>query len=144
MEPLSLEASGLMALAKGARLTPVKNAVLRLLMIGFGRFYPDLVRRMLQKVLVTGKTDAPFAFARRFERTDTGWVVSDRLTSKTGWADVGEIGISGHQTSITTIMARVYQADQLTPFIDLGEKLKGLDASQPVLFERRLEAACAS
>ncbi|MDQ0322968.1 hypothetical protein QO002_005174 [Pararhizobium capsulatum DSM 1112] len=136
----SLASSGPMSFAKGALLTPLKNVVLRLIMLSLGRFFPDLIRRMLQRVLVTGKNDAPYRYDRRFEKTQRGWTVRDAITSADGWSDVGLIGISGHQTSITTIMARVYQQDQLACFIALTDELVGLDANTPLIFERRLSA----
>ena len=79
-----IEISGQMAFAKGARLTPARNAALRLLMLGFGRFFPDLVRRLLQRVLVTGKAEAPFAYRRLFERAKDGWTVRDQISSTNG------------------------------------------------------------
>jgi hypothetical protein len=141
-----IEISGRMAFAKGARLTPAKNAALRLLMLGFGRFFPDLVRRLLQKILVTGKSDAPFGYRRLFERTQGGWMVRDQVGSDSGWDDVEQAGISSHQTSITTIMARVYEEDQLSPFIDLSHEVGTLGPDDALTFERRLEGdrACAS
>lgn len=139
VEPLRLESAGRMAFAKGARLTPAKNVALRLLMLSVGRFFPDLVRRLLQRVLVTGKSEAPFRYRRSFEATGAGWVVRDEVVAEAGWEDVDLAGISGSQTSITTIMARVYQEDQLRPFIDLGDALAKLGKGSALVFERRLE-----
>lgn len=136
----SLSSSGPMTFAKGALLTPIKNVVLRLLMVSLGRFFPDLVRRLLQKVLVTGKKEAPYCYERRFEKQENGWIVRDTVTSDAGWSDIALIGISGHQTSITTIMARVYQKDQLAPFIPLSGKLADLGADKPLIFERLVVA----
>lgn len=136
----SVVTSGPMTFAKSALLTPFKNVILRLLMISLGRFFPDLVRRSLQKLLVTGKNEAPFRFERRFERSKSGWTVHDTIASDAGWSDVGLVGISGHQTSITTIMARVYQKDQLAPFISLNDALAGLGPNNPLTFERRMDA----
>ncbi|MEF2074526.1 hypothetical protein [Consotaella aegiceratis] len=123
------ECAGSMAWAKGARLTPVKTVILRVLMLSFGRFFPDLVRRLLQKVLVTGAKEAPFRFRRRFERSAAGWVVRDEITAESGWQDVAMAGISGHQTSNTTIMARVFQDAQLQPFRDLTDEVRRLGES---------------
>jgi hypothetical protein len=134
-----IDVSGEMAWAKSTRLTPAKNIVLRIVMLGFGRFFPDLVRRLLQKVLVTGKSAAPFSFRRQFEKTAQGWLVRDEISAAQGWQDVGRIGISGHQSSTTTIMARVYQESQLVPFIDLAPRLKGLAAGDRLSFERHLQ-----
>ena len=131
--------SGAFAWAKVARLTPLKNVILRLIMLGLGRFFPDLVRRLLQKLLVTGKTDAPFHYRRTLRRSAEGWIVRDEITSLGGWDEVTQAGISGHQTSITTIMARVYHADQLAGFHDLTAEVKRLKSGEPLVVERRFD-----
>ena len=41
-------------------MTTFKMIVLRLLMFTVGRFFPDLIRKLLQKMLITGKKAAPF------------------------------------------------------------------------------------
>ncbi len=47
-------------------MTTFNLIVLRVLMYTVGRFYPDLVRQLLQKLLITGKKAAPLQFSRRF------------------------------------------------------------------------------
>ncbi|KAB0679385.1 hypothetical protein [Aureimonas leprariae] len=146
VEPDRIRCEGRMSWAKATRLTPLKNAALRLLMLSAGRFFPDLVRRLLQRVLVTGRKDAPFRYVRTLSRGGDGvWTVRDEIHADAGWDDVALAGISGHQTSITTIMARVYQADQLVPFEDLTPRLLGLAPDAPLVVEHRLESetACA-
>jgi hypothetical protein len=139
--PDEIRCEGAMGWAKSSRLTPAKNVALRVLMLGLGRFFPDLVRRLLQRILVTGSSEAPFRCVRTFRRTGNGgWTVRDevRASSGGGWDDVELAGISGHQTSITTIMARVYQADQLAPFEDLSVELAKAKADGVLVHERRL------
>ncbi|WP_181407985.1 hypothetical protein [Pararhizobium mangrovi] len=132
--------SGEMSWGKEARLTPVKNVILRILMLGFGRFFPDLVRRLLQKVLVTGKKAAPYAFERHLVREADEWRVEDRITSHKGWGDVDRIGISSHQTAMTTIMARVYAPSQRVAFFDLTERLEALGDDETLVVSRPLTA----
>jgi hypothetical protein len=128
--------SGQMGWAKSTRLTPVKNVILRCLMISLGRFFPDLVRRLLQKILVTGQSPAPFNYQRQFEKTATGWRVSDSLAAIDGWKDVAQIGISSHQTSTTTVMARVFQHSQQMSFIEIDIPGEG----KTLTFERELRS----
>lgn len=138
--------SGQMGWAKSTRLTPVKNVILRCLMMSVGRFFPDLIRRLLQQILVTGKSPAPFTYCRQFERTADGWRVSDEIAAAEDWKDVAQIGISSHQTSTTTVMARVYQHSQQTPFIEI-DGVNDLDKGQKLKFARNLKsepAACGS
>ena len=134
-----LEVAGVMAWAKSARLTPAKSVILRLLMLSFGRLWPDLVRRLLQRILVTGRRDAPFRFRRRIAWRDGGWDVVDEIQPQASWRRVRKIWIGSYQTSVTTVMARVWQADQLEPWLDLTDRLPALGASDPLLVERRFE-----
>jgi hypothetical protein len=136
-----VEAAGVMAWAKSARLTPGKSALLRLLMLTLGRLWPHLVRRFLQTVLVTGRRDAPFRFRRRIAWRDGGWDVVDAISPRAGWGQIRAAWIGGYQTSVTTVMARVWQADQLTLWLDLGDRLAGLEEGQPLVVERRFEAS---
>ncbi|WP_420605556.1 hypothetical protein [Novosphingopyxis sp.] len=131
---------GRMAWAKAARLTPFRLVVLRMLMITIGRFFPDLVRRMLQAVLVTGRKDAPFAFRRVLEWNGRGWTVRDELRAERGWGDVARIGVGGFQTSTATIMARVWSPEQDQPWIDWSDRLAGLADDAALVVERDLGA----
>jgi hypothetical protein len=107
-------------------------------MLSAGRFFPDLVRRLLQRILVTGRRDAPFAFRRDLVWHDGGWTVTDTITPERGWDKVAAIGIGNAQTSTTTIMARVWQPAQLAPWIDLSDRLIGLKGATPLIVTRRL------
>lgn len=133
-----LSVTGRMAWAKATLLTPVKSVVLRCMMISLGRFFPDLVRRLLQKLLVTGRREAPFRFHRSLRWDDGGVTIRDEIIADQGWSDVALIGIGGFQTSSTTIMARVWQANHLQPWRDLTHLLAGLGADEPLIVERRI------
>lgn len=142
--PDSISVAGRMAYAKSARLTPLKSVVLRSFMISFGRFFPDLVRRLLQRLLVTGRKEAPFRFRRRLDWTGSGWTVRDEIIPEQGWAKVVAAGIGGFQSSATTVVARVWQAAQLQPWTDLSSRLGSLGAGEPLVVERPLEDGTAA
>jgi hypothetical protein len=133
---------GRFAWAKTARLTPVKNVALRLLMLSFGRFCPNLVRGLLQRILVTGRTEAPFRYRRVFRPIEGGWSVSDEIMADHGWSKVRSAGIGGFQSSTATVMARVFRLEQLQPPLDLGNRLAGLDAKEPLTVKRKFGAGC--
>jgi hypothetical protein len=132
-----IDVSGRMAFAKTTTLTPGKNILLRSLMLVVGRFFPDLVRRLLQRLLVTGRKEAPFRFRRSFEAADNGWIVRDEILCEGDWAEVTRAGIGGSQTSVTTVMARVFQAEQMQPWLDLSEEVRSLKRGEPLVLERR-------
>lgn len=129
--------TGQMAWAKSTLLTPVKSIILRCMMVSLGRFFPDLVRRLLQKLLVTGRKDAPFRFRRILRWDDEGRLtVRDEISADNGWQDVAAVGVGGFQTSSTTIMARVWQANHIQPWTDLTGLLGNLHAGEPLVVER--------
>lgn len=132
------DVSGKMAWAKSTLLTPVKSVILRCMMVSLGRFFPDLVRRLLQKILVTGRKDAPFRFQRSLRWDGNGVTIRDEIFADEGWQDVASVGIGGFQTSSTTIMARVWQANHLQPWNDLTHLVRALGAGDPLVIERRV------
>jgi hypothetical protein len=136
----ALEVEGPMRFAKSALLTPAKSILLRGFMLTVGRFFPDLVRRILQALLVTGAKPAPFRFRRRLEwQADGGLAVTDELIPERGlWADVAEAGRGGFQVSMTTVMARVWEPAQLQPWVDLTGEVRALSLHAPWKTVRRL------
>jgi hypothetical protein len=134
----SIAISGTMALAKTARLTPFKSIVLRGIMITFGRFFPDTVRRLLQRLLVTGRDEAPFRFKRVLSWTGASWSIRDEIVPTRSWADASSAGIGGFQSSTTTVTARVWTPAQLQPWVDLTPRLAVLKDQEPLVIERDL------
>lgn len=135
-----IEVTGRMAFAKSQRLTPAKSVVLRAVMLTGGRFFPDLIRRLLQKLLVTGRRDAPYRYRRRIAHSGGQWRVIDEITPDQNWNHVRSLGIGGFQTSVTTIMARVWQVEQLQPWLDLTQRLPAAQSGEALVIERTLSA----
>jgi hypothetical protein len=133
-----LTVEGQMSWAKGARLTPFKNIVLRALMLTVGRIWPDLVRRVLQRLLVTGRTDAPFRFRRELSWSGVTWSIRDAIHAGRGWANVTEAGIGGFQTSTATVMARVFELSQFQPWLELTPRIQALRDDEPLELEREM------
>lgn len=121
--------------AKQARMTTMKLLALRVVMLAGGRFFPNLVRGLLQRMLITGKQDAPFTFARTLRYRDGAWEVSDELRARS-WDGVESVGIGCDQTSIYVVMSRTYQAGQLRGWIDLSPAVKELAPGEPLKIER--------
>lgn len=129
-----------LAFAKSALLTPAKSIVLRCIMLTAGRFFPDLVRRMLQKLLVTGRKDAPFRFRRALVWEDGALVVEDELRAENGWDCVAEAGQSGFQVGLTTVMARVWEPAQFQEWQDLTGRLAALGDREPLVMRQVFRA----
>lgn len=133
-----------LAYAKSALLTPFKSIVLRSIMLTAGRFFPDLVRRALQKLLVTGRKDAPFRFRRALTWEDGALVIEDHLRAEDGWASVAEIGQSGFQVGLTTVMARVWEPAQFQEWESLTERLASLRRDEPLVVRQAFRAQASS
>ena len=125
-----------MGWAKQTQMSPLKLIILRLVMLTFGRFFPNLIRKTLQKILITGKQDAPFYFMRHFKYEDGSWYITDELFTKS-WLNVINAGIGCDQTSIYVVMSRTFQIGQLQPWHDLTTEIKKLSPGQPLRIERK-------
>jgi hypothetical protein len=134
---VEITVAGTLGWAKQKRMGTRDLLVLRVFMATVGRFFPNLVRRILQRLLVTGKKAAPFAFRRRLTWKDGAWSVEDRLSAES-WAGVQAVGIGCDQTSISVVMSRTFQEGQLQGWLDLSDRLTDLKAGDSLLVERRL------
>ncbi|MDD5351306.1 MAG: hypothetical protein PHQ12_13935, partial [Chthoniobacteraceae bacterium] len=138
LEEDAVTVSGPFGWAKSKAMTPFNLLVLRMIMFCGGRFNPDLVRKLLQKLLITGKSDAPFTFRRTLRWEEDGKLkVSDAVTAAR-WESVRAAGLGASQTSIYVVMSRTYQPGQLQPWLDLTPKLKALAPGAALRLEREL------
>lgn len=113
--------SGSMGRAKATQMTPLKNVVLRCLMLTLGRLNPDLIRRLLQRLLITGDSRTHFVFHRSMNLDSTHFELTDRVSGK---GDVIAAGVGPAQTSIYTVMSRVFHHPQLQPWEELTDALE--------------------
>lgn len=128
---------GSMGWAKQKAMTPLRLIALRLIMLCGGRLFPDLVRRLLQKVLITGKSEAPFQFTRTIESTGAALRVRDEVAAQ-DWTSVRAAAIGCDQTSIYVVMSRTFQPAQLLPWLDLTPRIKDLKPGEPLIVEREI------
>jgi hypothetical protein len=126
---------GQLGWAKQQEMTTLKLIILRLVMFSLGRFSPNLIRKILQKMLITGRQDAPFRFQRRFRWRNGELTVLDELMSDS-WDKVIAAGIGGDQTSIYVVMSRTFQRGQLQPWFDFISTIKQLKPREPFRFDR--------
>lgn len=127
--------SGDFGWAKQKKMTPFDLIVLRLIMLCGGKFFPDLVRKLLQRVLITGKKAAPFRFRREFIWGGGRLHVTDRVEAD-DWKSVNRAGIGCDQTSIYVVMSRTFQAGQMLPWTDLTDRVTKLQAGAPLEIQR--------
>lgn len=128
---------GSLGWAKQNQMTPIKLVALRLVMLTVGRFFPNLIRGLMQKMLITGKKNAPFEFERVFRQENGRWRISDELRAQS-WREVRSGGIGCDQTSIHVVMSRTYQSGQLHLWLDLTEQIRALRPGEALKVERLL------
>ncbi len=128
---------GQLGWAKQKQMTPLNLIILRLVMLSLGRFFPNLIRSLLQKILITGKQEAPFRFSRHLRWHDGQWQVTDELQAQS-WREVTAVGIGCDQTSIYVVMSRTFQPGQLQSWLDLTEMVQELAPGQALKLERDL------
>ena len=125
LEPERIVIAGNLGWAKQKQMNPQNLIILRLVMLSFGRFFPNIIRRILQKILITGKQTAPFQFTRCLTWQNGYWQVEDRLTAKS-WDNVVAVDIGSDRTSIYVVMSRTFQPGQLQPAWNLSDRLKNI------------------
>jgi hypothetical protein len=128
---------GQLGWAKQKQMTPINLLILRVVMLTVGRFFPNLIRKLLQKVLITGKKSSPFSFRRCLQWNGGKWHVIDELQAES-WEGVITAGIGCDQTSIYVVMSRTFQRGQLQPWLDLTPEVKKLASSESLKIERYL------
>jgi hypothetical protein len=119
--------------------TPWRQIAFRLFTLTVGRLAPDLVRRLLQRLLIVGKRRAPLAFRRtiRFRHPPT-------LVDEVWWdADAGGRSLTAlyagtDHTAIYVATSQVFQESALQPWHDYGPHLPALAGGGRLRVERPL------
>jgi hypothetical protein len=128
---------GQLGWAKQKQMTPINLMILRVVMLTVGRFFPNLIRNILQQVLITGKKGTPFQFSRHLRWDNGTWHVFDELQAP-DWENVFSVGIGSDQTSIYVVMSRTFQRGQLQPWLDLTPQVHQLTRGQSLKLKRSL------
>ena len=138
IEEDNITISGSLGWAKQKQMNPFNSMALRVVMLTVGRFFPNLIRSILQKILITGKTTAPFQFRRSLYWQDGCWQVYDDLAADS-WDKVQAAAIGVDQTSIYVVMSRTFQAGQLQPPWDLTTEIQQLPQGKPLIVQRKFD-----
>ena len=133
----TIRVRGSLGWAKQNQMTPLKLVASRLVMLTLGRFFPNHIRSVLQKILITAKRNAPFEFSRSLTWEDDTFQIVDELHARS-WRDVTAAGIGGDQTSIHVVMSRTYQPGQLQEWLDLTNEVGKLKPGEPLRIRRFL------
>lgn len=120
----SIEIRGEFGWSKHKKMTPFRLVALRGLMFTVGRFNPDLVRKLLQRLLITGKSVAPFRFCRRMIWEGSTLRIRDEISADT-WTGVERAATGSCQTSIYVVMSKTFQEGQFQPWTPLALPAEG-------------------
>lgn len=120
--------------------SPWKQVVFRVMLLTIGRFSSmrDILRKLLQKILITGEKSAPASFERTLALTEDGLDVQDWIFL-TGKNSVKKLFISTDKVSIYTAMAECFQSGALLPWIDIYSHVDELNSKRHVRIVRHLK-----
>lgn len=126
-----LRVSGLLNWVRHETATPLRQAVLHLGMITVGRWMRSLVRRLLQKRLITGRRKCPIRHTRQIELPPDGHLrVTDTIELLDPKIRVARASFGTDHEATYVAASGVYQDTVLAPWTDLDV--------QPLNDERKL------
>ncbi len=138
----SLTVSGPLHWTRHETLGPLKQAAFHVGMVTVGRCCRGLVRRLLQRRLITGLAESGIRLTRRFEfRSGEGgyslWVV-DTIDLIDPTIKIRRMSLGSDHQSTYVAASGVYQDSCLTPWTDLGEHVDELNINRRVVINRNL------
>ncbi len=121
--------------------SPFKQLVFRVLLLTIGRFNANLVRSLLQKILITGKRPMPIRFRRRIRFDDDSFTVTDEVAiSPEEKRRFRRLAAGTDATSIYVANSGVFQESVLLPWTWFDRDVKRLNEQRRVRLTRRIEA----
>jgi len=120
--------------------TPVKQMAFRCLTGTVGRIAPNLVRKALQKVLITGRRLAPLTLERKIDWSTDTPVVTDTVTKHPGAPTLERLYRSTDATSIYVATSNAAQEGALLPWEDLSAHLGSLEKDGSMTIAREIGA----
>ncbi|MBX7246904.1 MAG: hypothetical protein K1X53_15515 [Candidatus Sumerlaeaceae bacterium] len=121
LQTSKFSAAGRMCRRKSKLATPFTQIIFRLINLTLGRFAPNLLRSLLQKVLITGKKRTNYEFARDFEFLDDFVIIRSRMKKPPGSRKLESLHIASDATSIYVANSNVYQHSVLLPWRELSQ-----------------------
>lgn len=113
--------SGTMCRRKTKLATPLTQIAFRLLNLTLGRFAPNLLRSMLQKILITGKPRTQYRFTREIRFAPAEIIVHNVLERPATAPKLQAVHLASDATSIYVANSNVYQRSVLLPWRELPQ-----------------------
>lgn len=121
--------AGAMCRRKAKLATPLTQIAFRLLNLSLGRFAPNLLRAVLQKILITGKPRTEYRFRREFRFGPDGIKILTRLERPASAPRLRALHLSSDATSIYVANSNVYQRSVLHPWRELPHLRDAVNAT---------------
>lgn len=138
-EEISVE--GTFGYAAGWRPSPWRMILFRLALLTVGRFTSNLIRRLLQRLLIVGKQEAPFHF-RRTLRFGAGMTLIDEVwlspEARARAPRLRSLYAGTDHAAIYIAASRTFQESCLQPWTDYTSYLSTLQSTGSVRIERTL------
>jgi hypothetical protein len=134
------EVEGHLSRRRAALPTPFRHIVLRLFMLTIGRWAANWVRRVLQRVLITGKRRTAIRFRRRIRFESRFVEIEDEVVLPPG-VEMDDLTFAADATSIYVANSNAYQASVLQPWGDLHDRLDALNRERRLVIRRRCPEA---
>lgn len=132
-------ASGAMSRRRYPLSSPVKQIAFRGMNISVGRLGPNVVRGILQKVLITGKPRTEVEFKRTFEFHDDSIIIKNVVDASASNKQFQSMATGSDATSIYVANSNTFQESVLLPWNDLDEHIGTLNRQRKVDFTTELD-----
>ncbi len=126
---LIASASGALCKRKSNLPTPARQILFRMLNLTLGRFASNFLRKVLQKILITGKPRTEYTFSRKFTLDAKTIRIENVIVKPSGAPDFVSLHVGSDATSIYVANSNVYQESVLLPWRDLSSCLAELNKS---------------
>jgi hypothetical protein len=134
----TLSVSGPLHWVRFETVTPLKQAVLQIGMSVVGRYCRTLVRRLLQRRLITGRRECPIRLTRTFEFSADRLRVTDRIELADPKLRVERMNFSSDLQAAYVAASDVYQDSLLQPWTDLSPYIAELNQTRQTTIVRDL------
>ena len=118
--------------------SPLRQVAFRLGTGTLGRVAPNLLRSLLQRILITGRRPAPLLLERRIDWSPDPPTVTDVLTALPGAPELARLYRSTDATTIYVATSNPAQDGVLMPWDELAEHLPSLQEEGRVTIRREL------